>query len=395
MIFRLLIICTKIFVVNALARPHPDFEGYQTIHEYRIRNNITFNYQPKHLTTEHCRFVTEEVCRRDDEARGLAKQNRALNPSRGKFKVLVILVRFTDHRNMVLPPRSHFEKLFNGRGKSTINPIGSVREYVRYNSMGAYDVEFDVRDWRDTNNTEKFFAAGRSGRVGVEEIQKMYAPVLDQLDREGIQWWDYDVAGESDLTTGDGDLDHLVVIHSGKGAEHGDVDCLGPRGSYLDRIWSQGAGGSSSAGWESKKGFRIAGASIASAWRTPVCEPNYADMGVITHEFLHGFRLLDMYDDDKDADFIKIGGLGSFDIMSNAFGWRRSWHTPGHLSAYSKIECNWLTPIEITQDGYYSVQPAEISSQIYKIKSPYPEGKFLNETTEELLIVADIHNECR
>ena len=264
---------------SSLARPHPDFVDYENVHEFRSRHNISFSYEPKFLTHEHCRHVSEEICRRDDEARGLAKQNRALNPSVGTFKVLVILVRFQDHKNKVLPPRSHFEMLFNGRGKSEVNPVGSVKEYIKFNSLGAYDVTFDVQDWRDTDGTEAFYAQKRSGRIGNVEIQAMYGPVLDQLDAEGTQWWEYDVAGEKDLTMGDGQLDHLVVIHSGVGGEHGDVSCLG--GSYLDRIWSQGSGSSGNGGWESSDGIKVGGHTIASAFRTPVCDPKPADMGVI------------------------------------------------------------------------------------------------------------------
>ena len=84
-----------------------------------------------------------------------------------------------------------------------------------------------------------------------------------------------------------------------------------------------------------------------------------------------------MYDNDTTGPYIKIGGLASFDIMSNAYGWRRSWHTPGHLSPFSRMECNWLKPIDITEDGYYAIQPSEISSQVYRIAKNYPEGEYL------------------
>ena len=80
-------------------------------------------------------------------------------------------------------------------------------------------------------------------------------------------------------------LDHLVVIHSGIGGEHGDVECL--PGTHKDRIWSQGSG-STASGWEARDGHKAGGVTIASGWRTPLCDPQPADMGVITHEFLHG-----------------------------------------------------------------------------------------------------------
>jgi hypothetical protein len=49
------------------------------------------------------------------------------------------------------------------------------------------------------------------------------------------------------------------------------------------------------------------------------------------------------------------------------------------MSPYSKMQAGWLVPIEITVDGYYPVQPSEISSQVYKISKNYPEGEFVSE----------------
>jgi hypothetical protein len=50
---------------------------------------------------------------------------------------------------------------------------------------------------------------------------------------------------------------------------------------------------------------------------------------------------------------------------------------PGHLDPWSKVEVKWLDPIEITENGFYPIQPSEISSQIYVIKKNFPEGELL------------------
>jgi hypothetical protein len=64
--------------------------------------------------------------------------------------------------------------------------------------------------------------------------------------------------------------------------------------------------------------------------------------------------------------------------MSNPFGWNQTTSIPGHLSPYSrsKIE-GWLDPIVIDRDGFYAIQPSEISGHIYKIEAHFPDGEYL------------------
>jgi hypothetical protein len=50
---------------------------------------------------------------------------------------------------------------------------------------------------------------------------------------------------------------------------------------------------------------------------------------------------------------------------------------PGHLDPFSRVAATWLDPIEIKEDGYYPIQPSEISSQVYMIKKNFPEGEYL------------------
>jgi hypothetical protein len=54
-------------------------------------------------------------------------------------RILVVLVKFLDHKDLKVPSQQYFQTLFNGTGKSDINPIGSIREYLRINSVGKYN----------------------------------------------------------------------------------------------------------------------------------------------------------------------------------------------------------------------------------------------------------------
>jgi hypothetical protein len=50
---------------------------------------------------------------------------------------------------------------------------------------------------------------------------------------------------------------------------------------------------------------------------------------------------------------------------------------PGMLSSFSRQYGGWLTPINITRNGYYAVQPAEVSGTAYRIDAGFPAGEYL------------------
>lgn len=106
-----------------------------------------------------------------------------------------------------------------------------------------------------------------------------------------------------------------VVIHSGYPAEQGNRDCTG--NSPIDRIWSQGSAGSAS-GWTTSDGsYSVRRFMIAGAFAEPACDGVPVQMGVIAHEYMHGFGLIDYYDNDIDEDPLPLlGGTGHFGIMS-------------------------------------------------------------------------------
>jgi Immune inhibitor A peptidase M6 len=299
-------------------------------HRAQQQNNNSFvAYQTQHLRAEHCRFLSPEACRRDDQAhvkkkrlrkqqqqqqqqakqqqlrrqrqddRPLRQAARQLNPSTMNggnldgdptkaFRVLVILCQFQDHAANTnwmahLPSRDYFETLFNGNNGTnpSTDPFDmSIAEYLRFNSVNRYRVEFNVLMWQTTNNTEAYYSQGQAGRVGLDELQHVFTPILDQLDMDGFDWSLYDQASDDGSSGADGILDHLVVIHSGAGAEFGNA----PPGTgscsytsdiviapYLDRIWSQGAGTVANP-WTSTGGIQLGGFTIAGAFDRPLCD---------------------------------------------------------------------------------------------------------------------------
>jgi hypothetical protein len=122
--------------VASIAPPHPNFTEFQEILRLRQTNS---SYIPRHLSADHCWFVSDETCRNDDEAFARAKANRRLVNRGDKIKVLVLLVRFKDHARRELPPQSYYDELFNGPSGTETNPVGSIRDYFFDLSLGTYN----------------------------------------------------------------------------------------------------------------------------------------------------------------------------------------------------------------------------------------------------------------
>jgi M6 family metalloprotease-like protein len=114
-------------------------------------------------------------------------------------EVLVLLVRVKDEQNTYIPLVSHFEELFNGNGRGATNPAGSIRQYLRYSSLGKYNVEFVIRDWVDVPETEAFYAKGVSGLIGNVPQQEMFRDAMETIDEEFdfLEWFDYDTIGRN------------------------------------------------------------------------------------------------------------------------------------------------------------------------------------------------------
>lgn len=363
-------LCIK--TASALAPPHPDFEDWESVHDMRRRLNVDYGYETQHINPEHCRYLSEDRCRRLDEEHG---PSRRLNPSTGRqFRVLVLLIKFPENTRE-LPPREYYDELFNGKGNSEVNPVGSVKEWLRYNSLGKYRVSFDVRDWETAEHSEAYYAAGTSGTD--QDLQRIFAKAMDKFDAEGSIDW------EDGYVDDWGYLNHFVVLHSGIQAEVGDRPCI--PGSHKDRLWSNGSAQANfDESWNSKDFYAVNGWLLTSAFTSPICNRddksvlqslNPTTIGVLVHEFSHGFGLPDLYDQGRPR--LPLGGIGRFGTMSSLQGWDYASTTPGYLCAYSRARIGWVDPIVIDRDGYYVVQPLEIANSIYQIKHGYNEGEYL------------------
>jgi hypothetical protein len=146
-LFIFLVFVDVVLVVDAIVPPEENYTTFVAdLHRVRRRSLLPrqVTYRPRHISPANCWLLTDEECQQEDEAVATAKRRGLVN--RGTVKVLVVLCRFKDHATRELPPPSYYEELFNGKGPSEVNPIGSVREYLLWSSQGRYNGAY-LRAW--------------------------------------------------------------------------------------------------------------------------------------------------------------------------------------------------------------------------------------------------------
>jgi len=364
---------TSLILLAALLLSQTSFASSFQQQKARRRSalNVTDEWKPTSLPTD----LGEHLFKQQSHPR------RRLNPSKGSFTFLVLLVQFTDHQDRNLPSKEYFEELCNGSGPSDINPAGSIAEYFNKNSYGQFNVRCDVRDWALTDNTEDFYAAGSRGLVGTLQGQTFFKPVLDKIETQELRsdkFFFFNLDGvldvpKDEVEDGDGFIE-LLVLHSGYASEAVETDCFG-RGRE-DRIWSQGHKGADG-GWKtSDSNFAVMGYTVASALdHLDDCQGGVGSkMGIQTHELFHTFGALDLYD---PSILNIVGGVGAFDIMASPYGQGFDFAYPGLASPFTKIQAGWLEPIEITVDGVYEIAASITSDKVYILKENFPTGEYL------------------
>lgn len=198
---------------------------------------------------------------------------RELSPARGtSIKALVLLIRFSNHVDRVLPNVTYYEDLCNNK----------MAPYLKQQSYNVYQFTCHVEDWFTTQNTEAYYAQGESGLVGQPAIQDMFRPKLDALDATtggGVGSLEYWGQFDSDM---DGTIDSLMIFHSGYPAEFPGDDCE-TGAAAINRIFSQGHPYAKvPGGWQSADGnFQLSGVSVNSGL-TGTCNGNPAGMGIVS-----------------------------------------------------------------------------------------------------------------
>jgi M6 family metalloprotease-like protein len=273
----------------------------------------------------------------------------------GDWHVPVILVSFGQQPPR-FPPARFRTLLFDTTGA---NPNGSMAEYYHDVSHGLLRVTGDVIGWFSLPDTEGWYAHNGYGldRTGwprntaglVDDAVNAADPTVNfaQYDRDG-----------------DGEVDYLIVIHVGLGAEaaSGDRDKLWSINANLTDYWDRVLPHKTN---DLKPGSTtqhiLVNRFSVLPERSWVDPDSMAEIGPYCHEFGHGLGWPDLY----DASLIGGGpnlGPGNWCLMSfGAYGGGEAItpDRPTRPCAWAMYDAGWVTATNLSQSRAERFPPVE------------------------------------
>ncbi len=247
------------------------------------------------------------------------------------LKVLVILAEFSDVA-ATTSATTYDSLLF-----SASRPAGSMRQYYRENSYGALDVTGKVEGpWIHLSHPRDYYANGSGGLFGTYPRNAQYLVEEAVLGAANyVDFAQYD-------GNGDGYVDYLIVVHSGRGKEQ-----------------TNGALDIHSHTWTTFHDVTVDGVRVS----TYSTVPEDGQIGVCTHEFGHQLGLPDLYTASG-------AGIGLFSLMATgAWGGRVvEGDHPTQLDAWCKARLGFLRPTVVSRNATaQALPPVEMSPTAWKL----------------------------
>ena len=255
--------------------------------------------------------------------------------SLGEKHFLVLLVEFKDLSFSVADPAGAFSRLLNAEGYSENGGTGSVADYFKDNSSGAFCPVFDVvgplkvsgayADYGKKNGDE----ADSNVEGMVSEACKLADPSVDFKD------YDYD---------GDGYVDNVFVYFAGHNeAEGASPDHIWPHASaiYDEDFILDGVRPWSYACSSELRGFN--GSAMSG-------------IGTFCHEFSHVLGLPDFYDTDYEQNGT-ARTVYAFSLMCDG-AYNNNGRTPPYMGALERWMLGWLDELpEPEASGRMTLRP--------------------------------------
>jgi M6 family metalloprotease-like protein len=274
-------------------------------------------------------------------------------PSRGTRKVLLILIQYKD--TGATYSKTNFSDMMNKHG---YNGTNSFADYFKKNSFGALNINTDVFGWYTAKNPPYYYSRAKGDTRSALLVQE----AIDAAHKAGVNFSKYD-------NDGDGNVDGLVVVHSGPGADEQGND---------NYIWSHSWYLSSAGGLDRfYNGVTVDHYTIQPETRT-LGSTRQVGIGVFCHEFGHAMGLPDYYD-TKPGN--RSAGVGVYDVMGGG-SWLNYERTPASMSAFSKVHFNWVKPKVIITSAAYNLKPSATNPEIFKVNTPVKTEYFLLENKQ-------------
>lgn len=308
--------------------------GDENFHFYRTAEGVQYVYNPDrgyYVLRDAKTAPTRSMMSLKANAgtRGLHRHNAPTQPNTlysGKKKGLIILVNFADTVFAAGHDQALYNRIANEENFKYGDFCGSVHDYFKAQSNGAFDLTFDVVGPVTLSSSQALYGGNNSRGSDMcpgEMVEEACEAVEDMVDFSEYDW------------NADGEVEQVFVLFAGQSeADGGAKSCIWPHKWDL----------------ESALGYplMIDGMVI----NTYACSNELKGtgalngIGVICHEFTHCLGLPDFYDTSKPSVNY---AMGNYDLMA-AGAYNQGSYMPPCYTAYEKMACGWLTPIELKND---------------------------------------------
>ena len=287
-------------------------------------------YRPSQMPTYEQREEANQMRRAANQMRRQAVQAQSRSLTKGKHRIPVILVSFSDKDFIIDDPNTAFSNMLNQEGYSANGGTGSVRDYYYENSCGAFDPVFEVFGPVALSETSEYYAYH-----GTERAKVALKEACQLLDDE-IDFSQYD-------SDEDGFVDMILMYYAG---------------------YNQAEGGGTTTIWphqSTSASGRFDGKRISRYFCTSELRKSYGNMmcgiGTTCHEFGHSLGLPDFYDTD-DAHG-SAGALYSFSLMCSG-NYNNDGRTPPYLNSEERRMLGWMgDQTEIPGQGILTIDPIQ------------------------------------
>lgn len=280
----------------------------------------------------------------------------------GKKRGLIILVNFSD----VSFERGHnqalYERIANEKGYNEGKFYGSMYDYFYAQSLGQFELEFDIVGPVNVSNTQSYY--GRNNSQGDDMRPGEMAREACELADRYVNYADYD-------WDGDGEVDQIYIVYAGKGeADGGAADTIWPHAWDL-----RSATGSSL----QLDGVRINTYACGGELDGQTGDIN--GIGSMCHEFSHCLGYPDFY----DTDYSGGQGMAYWDLMDSG-SYNGDGYCPAGYTSYERWMAGWLEPIVLTDsmtiEGMQALQDGGEAYIMYN--DGHPNEYFLLENRQHI-----------
>ena len=301
--------------------------------------------------------------------------DNSLLPSRGKHKIPVILVEFSDVEFSVENPKATFDKYLNGKelfNKETDPEMGqnyaSVAKYFKDMSFGKFEPEFEVYGPVNLGKPLATYGAGYSSQ---ENMGLLLTDACTAVDDE-VDFTQYD-------SNDDGNIDLIYIIYAGfsQSIAGNSTDCIHPKSGYLSLA-------------KSFDGMDVKRYGVNNELNgTPADQANgpiINGIGLFCHEFSHCMGLPDLYPKSGSIAEACINQNMDYWSLMDAGEYTANGYRPTAYTAWERERLGWMEIGTLTGPSNVELKSLDEGGAAFRIYNDK------DETGHEYYIVENVQN---